>query len=206
MSILNTFLSCEFLFLGSHSSLSLTWYSFRTRYISLFLRTYRNLTLLFFRTGLYKLQIKKKYMCVCVCVYIYIYIIAARGTVFNILWQNIMEKNMKTNVCNYITDSLCCTEEINTTLFINYACVLSHWVVSESLPTPWIIARQAPLSMGFPRQETEVGCHALLQGIFQTQGLNRRLLSLLHWQAGSLSLAPWYQAWEAQYQAWFNKI
>ena len=58
------------------------------------------------------------------------------------------------------------------------------------LATPWIIARQAPLSMGFSRQETEVGCHALLQGIFQTQGLNRRLLSLLHWQAGSLSLAP----------------
>ena len=95
----------------------------------------------------------KKNICVCVYVYIYIYIIVARGTVFNILWQNIMEKNMKTNVRNYITDSLCCTEEINTTLFINYACVLSHWVVSESLPTPWIIARQAPLSMGFPRQD-----------------------------------------------------
>ena len=35
-----------------------------------------------------------------------------------------------------------------------------------------------------------MGCHALLQGIFLTQGSNPRLLSLLHWQAGSLPLAP----------------
>ena len=35
-----------------------------------------------------------------------------------------------------------------------------------------------------------VSCHALLQGIFPTQGLNPCLLSLLHWQAGSLSLVP----------------
>ena len=35
-----------------------------------------------------------------------------------------------------------------------------------------------------------MGCHALLQGIFLTQGSNSRLLCLLHWQAGSLPLAP----------------
>ena len=35
-----------------------------------------------------------------------------------------------------------------------------------------------------------VGCHALLQGIFLTQGSNLHLLSLLHWQAGSLPLMP----------------
>ena len=29
-------------------------------------------------------------------------------------------------------------------------------------------------------------CHALLQGIFPTQGSNLCLLSLLHWQLGSL--------------------
>ena len=40
-----------------------------------------------------------------------------------------------------------------------------------------------------PGKNTGVGCHALLQGIFLTQGLNPRLLSLLHWQAGSLPLA-----------------
>ena len=35
-----------------------------------------------------------------------------------------------------------------------------------------------------------MGYHFLLQGIFLTQGLNPRLLRLLHWQAGSLPLAP----------------
>ena len=33
-----------------------------------------------------------------------------------------------------------------------------------------------------------MGCHALLQGIFPTQGLKPHLLCLLHWQGGSLSL------------------
>ena len=35
-----------------------------------------------------------------------------------------------------------------------------------------------------------MGCHALLQEIFPTQGLNLNLLHLLHWQVGSLPLAP----------------
>ena len=35
-----------------------------------------------------------------------------------------------------------------------------------------------------------VGCHALLQGIFPTQGSNLRLLRLLHRQVGSLPLVP----------------
>ena len=42
-------------------------------------------------------------------------------------------------------------------------------VVSDSV-TPWTVARQASLSMGFPGKNTGVGCHALLQGIFPTQG------------------------------------
>ena len=36
-------------------------------------------------------------------------------------------------------------------------------------------------------KDTGVGCHALLQGIFPTQGSNPLLLCLLHWQAGSLA-------------------
>ena len=35
-----------------------------------------------------------------------------------------------------------------------------------------------------------MGCHFLLQEIFPTQGSNPGLLSLLHWQAGSLPLVP----------------
>ena len=49
---------------------------------------------------------------------------------------------------------------------------------------------QAPLPMEFSRQEFWSGCHFLLQGIFLTQGLNPRLLCLLHWRADALPLAP----------------
>ena len=41
-----------------------------------------------------------------------------------------------------------------------------------------------------PGKNTRVGCHALLQGIFMTQGSNLHLLGLLHWQADSLPLVP----------------
>ena len=43
-----------------------------------------------------------------------------------------------------------------------------------------------------PGRTTGVGCNFLLQGIFPTQGSNLSLLHLLHWQAGSLPLAPPY--------------
>ena len=54
--------------------------------------------------------------------------------------------------------------------------------------TLWIVASQAPLSMGFSRQNTREGCHFHLQGIVPAEGLN---LHLLHWQANSLPLCPW---------------
>ena len=56
--------------------------------------------------------------------------------------------------------------------------------------TLWTVVRQAHLSMGSPGKNTAVGYHFLLQRIFPTQGLNPRLLHLLHWQADSLPLAP----------------
>ena len=37
---------------------------------------------------------------------------------------------------------------------------------------------------------TGVGCHALLQGIFPTQGSNPSFLHVLHWQVGSLPRVP----------------
>ena len=44
--------------------------------------------------------------------------------------------------------------------------------------------------MDSPSKNIGVGCHAPLQGIFPTQGLNLPLLRLLHWQVGSLLLEP----------------
>ena len=63
-----------------------------------------------------------------------------------------------------------------------HACFSCVWLFA----TLWTVAHQAPLSMGFPRQECSVGCHFFLQGIFLTQKLN---LHLLHWHAGSLPLS-----------------
>ena len=56
--------------------------------------------------------------------------------------------------------------------------LLSHVQLFVTLSTG---ARQAPLSMDSPAKNTEVGCHFPLQRIFPTQGLNLRLLRLLHW-------------------------
>ena len=44
--------------------------------------------------------------------------------------------------------------------------------------------------MDAPGKSAEAGCHFLLQGIFQAQGSDPRLLCLVHGQAGSRSVAP----------------
>ena len=71
-------------------------------------------------------------------------------------------------------------------------------LVAKSCPTlviSWTIAHQAPLSVGdSPGKNTRVGHHALLQGVFPTQGLNPCFLGLLLWHPGSLPPGP---SWEA---------
>ena len=59
-------------------------------------------------------------------------------------------------------------------------CMLSLFSCVQLFVTPWTVARQTPLSMGFSQQEYWSGSHALLQGIFPTQGLNLHLLWVLH--------------------------
>ena len=44
---------------------------------------------------------------------------------------------------------------------------------------PWTVASQAPLSLGFPRQECQSELPFPPPGIFPTQGLNPGLLCLL---------------------------
>ena len=58
---------------------------------------------------------------------------------------------------------------------------------------------QAPLSTDSAGKNTEVGCHFLLLGIFQTQGSNPRLLCLLHWQAGSEGLVNFISCWGREF-------
>ena len=57
--------------------------------------------------------------------------------------------------------------------------------------TPWTVAHQAPLFMGFPRQENWSGPpFPSTSGDPPTQGSMLRLLNLPHWIEGSLPLAP----------------
>ena len=55
-------------------------------------------------------------------------------------------------------------------------------------PTTMDCSLQAPLSMGFSRQEYWSGCHFLLQRIFLIQGSKLFLLCFLPWQSSSLLL------------------
>ena len=59
--------------------------------------------------------------------------------------------------------------------------MLSPFSCVQRFATLWIVAHQASLSMGFSMntggKSTGVGCHAFLQRIFLTQGLNPHLLT-----------------------------
>ena len=70
------------------------------------------------------------------------------------------------------------------------ACVLSHFSRVQ-LCDPMDGSPPGSSILGdSPDKNTGVGCHALLQGIFPTQGSNPHLLCLLHWQMSSLPLSP----------------
>ena len=55
--------------------------------------------------------------------------------------------------------------------------------------TSWTVVHQAPLSMGFSRQEYWSGVPCPPPGDLPDPGLNPGLFHLLHWQADSLPLA-----------------
>ena len=73
--------------------------------------------------------------------------------------------------------------------FLLLCSVHVYSVMIQFFMTPWTVACQAPLSMGFPRQEYGMGCDFLLPGIFPSQISNLCLLCLLHRQADSLPLS-----------------
>ena len=81
-------------------------------------------------------------------------------------------------------------------LFLPFSlCVLSHFSRVRLYALIWktlwtVCTRQAPLPVAFSRREHWSGCHTLLGGLLPTQGLNRHLSRLLHWQAGALPPAP----------------
>ena len=81
-------------------------------------------------------------------------------------------------------------------------CVLSRFSHARLCATPWAVAPRQPGSSvhgDSPVKNAGVGCCALLQGIFPTQGSDPRLLSLLLTssyfslknQASEISVRPW---------------
>ena len=66
-------------------------------------------------------------------------------------------------------------------------CVLSH---VRLFVTPWTVACQAPLSLGFSRQKYWSGFPFPTPGDLSDPGIKHRSLGLLHRQADSLPLAP----------------
>ena len=70
------------------------------------------------------------------------------------------------------------------------ACMLSHFTHAWLFATLSTVTHQAPLSKGFSRQEYWSRLPCPLPGDLADPGIEPASLSLLHWQAGSLSLAP----------------
>ena len=71
-----------------------------------------------------------------------------------------------------------------------YTCMLSRFNCTWLLVIPCTVAHQASLSMGFSRQEYRRGCSCLPPRDLPNPGIKLCLLCLLHWQVGSLPLAP----------------
>ena len=71
-------------------------------------------------------------------------------------------------------------------LILSFGCSVAsdswqlHGLQHTKLICPW----------DFTVENTGVGCHFFIQGIFPTQGSNPCLLCLLNWQVDSLPLAP----------------
>ena len=76
---------------------------------------------------------------------------------------------------------------VSKAILPNSLCMLSHSSCVRFFVIPWTVAQQAPLSMGFSRQEYWSGLPCPPPG-------NPHLFYLLHWQAGSL---PPGDTWEA---------
>ena len=111
----------------------------------------------------------------CVCVYIYLYIIH-----FTISPKILKHAYHLKSV--YYLSTIC--PESNKKICANSfpSCPILWKLMDYNLP--------APLFMGISRQEYWSGCIPFSRGIFLTQGWNLHLSCLLHWQAGSLPLAP----------------
>ena len=87
----------------------------------------------------------------------------------------------------------CATACFHFTLPVKWS--VSRSVVPDSLLPHGLQPTRLLCPWDFPGKNTGVGCHVLLQGILLIQRANPHLLCLLHWQVGSLPLAPPGKPW-----------
>ena len=73
--------------------------------------------------------------------------------------------------------------------------MLSCFTQVRLFATLWTRAPEAPLSTGFSRKNSGVGCHALLQGIFLTQWVDSTSLKSPALARGFFATST---TWEAQ--------
>ena len=97
------------------------------------------------------------------------------------------EPNHISQTCNSVAWLLIQTDELSS---IERCESWATLVVSDSLGPCGLQPTILLSPWDSPGKSTAVDCHALLQGIFPTQGLNQHLLCLFLWQVGSLPLAP----------------
>ena len=71
-------------------------------------------------------------------------------------------------------------------LFYIVLLLFSPYVMSDPITTPWTVAHQAPLSMGFPARILELVAISFSRASSQPQGSNP---CLLRWQVNSLPLS-----------------
>ena len=76
--------------------------------------------------------------------------------------------------------------------------------MSDSFTTPWTEARQAPLTMGFPRQEHWGGLMSPFPGDLPNQGSNSHLLHLLSHQGSPNYTLGWIQKWNGK-ESWESR-
>ena len=81
--------------------------------------------------------------------------------------------------------------------------IVSHFSHVWLFVTPWIVARQAPLFMGFSRQEHWSGLPFPSPGDLPNLGIKPHLLHLLHWQMSFFTTgATWGEQKESQRFHW----
>ena len=77
----------------------------------------------------------------------------------------------------------------------------------NSSATPWTVACQAPLALGFPRQEYWSGLPFPTPGNRPDPGIEPALLvCLLHWQGDLYHLSHWGFPLDAMNEPRFSKI